>query len=82
MVKAGADTALTNRGGKTGWQLAAAAGRTSKTAGWQETIGVLEKYAAKGGSEALACEGEWRAANAAVAALEAAGMGLDSVIGA
>ena len=86
LVKAGANTALLNRSGRTGWQLAATAAGASRPegGGWADTVTVLEKYAARGRRgkaeyERLRCESELHAANAAVAALETSELALGNV---
>ena len=84
LVKAGANTALLNRSGRTGWQLAATAAGASRPegGGWADTVTVLEKYAARGRGkeyERLRCESELHAANAAVAALETSELALGNV---
>jgi hypothetical protein len=84
LVKAGANTALLNRSGRTGWQLAATAAGASRPegGGWADTVTVLEKYAARGRGkeyERLRWESELHAANAAVAALETSELALGNV---
>jgi len=67
LVRARCNTALTNRAGKTGWELAAAVALVSRSQpnGWAETCGLLAKYAKKKHA-ALACEAEKAQAEAAV----------------